>query len=291
MNYRHAYHAGNFADVLKHLILTLIIEHLKLKPAPFRVIDTHAGLGRYDLTSIEAGKTGEYASGIGRLINARLTADATKIIAPYLDAVKAFNIGSVLTTYPGSPALVRQLLRRDDRLIVNELHDEDHAILKQTFDCDPQTKVMQIDGWNAVKALLPPKERRGAVLIDPPFEQPGDYDRLVLALGDSAARFATGTAVLWYPIKDDREVRSFERQIAGLGLSKILVVDMMVRDFGIADGLPGTGLIVLNPPFTLESNLRAVLPQLTKALAQGAGATFSVRWLAGEKPTSLTNEQ
>ncbi len=282
MNYRHAYHAGNFADVVKHLVLTLVIEHFKLKPAPFRVIDTHAGIGRYDLTSVEAGKTGEWPDGIGRLMSAKLSTATAKILAPYIDVVKAENPGGALLSYPGSPALVRRLLRRDDRMIVNELHPEDHAVLKEIFDCDPQTKVMQIDGWLAVKSLLPPKERRGIVLIDPPFEQHGEFDRLISAIGDASERFATGTVLLWYPIKNEREVAGFHRDLQRLNVPKLLSLTLMVRGVDDGDGLPGTGLVILNPPYTLPATMADVLPELTKILSQGSGAAHRIEWLTGE---------
>jgi 23S rRNA (adenine2030-N6)-methyltransferase len=285
MNYRHAYHAGNFADVLKHLILTLVIEHLKQKPAPFRVIDTHAGLGRYDLASVEAGKTGEWVDGIGRILSADLSPAVAAILAPYLNEVRAHNSNGALSQYPGSPVLARRLLRRDDRIIVNELHPEDHAVLKAMFDCDPQTKVMQIDGWNAVKALLPPKERRGVILIDPPFEVAGEFDRMKAAIEDGAARFATGTMLLWYPVKNERDIQSFHRDLQRLNIPKILAVTLMVRAPDDGPGLPGNGLVVLNPPFTLPDALAAVLPELVKVLRQGGGASHRIEWLTGEKTT------
>ncbi len=176
MNYRHAYHAGNFADVVKHAVLALVIEHLKLKPAPFRVIDTHAGIGVYDLTSEAAQKTGEWREGIGRLMAAKLSPAAAEVLAPYLDIVRRLNPGGALVRYPGSPLLARELMRADDRLVVNELHPEDQDELKRHFAHDPQVRVMALDAWTALKALLPPPERRGVMLIDPAFEQTGELD-------------------------------------------------------------------------------------------------------------------
>src|SRR5262245_49606000 len=182
MNYRHAYHAGNFADVFKHVVLTRIVEYLKRKPAAFRVIDTHAGAGLYDLSSEEAQKTGEWRDGIGRLLDAKLPDDIADILAPYLRAVRTGEPEGALTHYPGSPVLARRLLRRGDVLAANEAHPEDRALLKAEFARDTQAKILEIDAWAAIKALLPPKERRGVVLIDPPFEEPGEFQRITEGL-------------------------------------------------------------------------------------------------------------
>jgi 23S rRNA (adenine2030-N6)-methyltransferase len=286
MNYRHAYHAGNFADVLKHAVLTLVIEHLKLKPAPFRVIDTHAGIGSYDLSSIEAQKTGEWREGVGRLIDAVLPAEAAGILEPYLATVRRENDGNGIVRYPGSPQIARSLLRPIDRLVVNELHPEDSLQLSSLFAGDPQTKVLSLDGWDAVKALLPPKERRGVTLIDPPFEQSGEFARLVVALREAHKRFATGTVIVWYPIKDERAVQLFEADVERTELSKVLSVVLRVREPDQTTGLHGTGLVISNPPFTLEGKLEVVLPLLGKLLGQGLGARTQVAWLKREQPVT-----
>jgi 23S rRNA (adenine2030-N6)-methyltransferase len=290
MNYRHAYHAGNFADVVKHATLSLIIEHLKLKPAPFRVIDTHAGIGRYDLNATESEKTGEWRLGIGRLLSEPLPDPIAEMLAPYLAAVMADNPGrhletigrDGLRTYPGSPMIARHLLREQDAMVVNELHPEDHAVLAQVFARDRQTKVMGIDGWNALKSLLPPKERRGVILIDPPFEESGELIRLIKALGDAHRRFATGTYVLWYPIKDQRPVFAFKREVAELGLTKLLEIELLVRRPNGGESLIGCGMIVLNPPFSLKAKLDVLLPFLADRLGLEAGAVGSTRWLVPE---------
>jgi 23S rRNA (adenine2030-N6)-methyltransferase len=286
MNYRHAYHAGNFADVLKHVVLTLVIEHLKLKPAPFRVIDTHAGIGSYDLSSIEAQKTGEWREGIGRLIDAVLPSEAAGILEPYLATVRRENDGKGIVRYPGSPQIARSLLRPNDRLVVNELHPEDSLQLSSLFAGDPQTKVLSLDGWDAVKALLPPKERRGVTLIDPPFEQSGEFARLVVALREAHKRFATGTVILWYPIKDERAVQMFEAEVERTEVSKVLSVVLRVREPDQTTGLHGTGLVISNPPFTLGAKLEVVLPLLLKLLGQGLGARTQVAWLKREQPVT-----
>ncbi len=286
MNYRHIYHAGNFADVVKHAVLALIIEHLKLKPAPFRIIDTHAGIGRYSLSANEAEKTGEWRDGIGRLLSEPLPPDIADILAPYLAAVKAENpgwqAGHDLAIYPGSPVIARNMLRRGDALVVNELHPEDFDTLAQAMARDKQTKVLNQDGWSALKALLPPKERRGVVLVDPPYEEPGELARLTAALADAVRRFATGTFVMWYPIKDQRPVFAFRRELVEAGFEKLLSVELLIKPTNTG-GLAGCGLVILNPPYGLKEKLDVLLPFLSEIFAQAPGAASEVRWLATER--------
>lgn len=284
MNYRHIYHAGNFADVLKHAVLALVITHLCKKETPFRVIDTHAGIGVYDLSSEEAQKTGEWLHGIGRIWGEDadpLPGPVQEIMAPYLDAVSAFNPGGRLDVYPGSPAIARHLLRRSDQLVANELHPEDAEVLAQHFARDKQTKVLRLDGWTALKSLLPPKVRRGLVLVDPPFEQPGELERLSDGLRQALKRFATGTYVLWYPVKDPKLITRFVSAVMQLGAGKILQVEQMVRAPRHADVLNGNGLVIVNPPWRLDEELQVLLPFLADRLAQGPGGSSSVRWIVG----------
>jgi len=282
MNYRHAYHAGNFADVVKHAVLSLIIEHMKQKPAPFRVVDTHAGIGAYDLTAEQAQKTGEWREGIGRLMRADLSAEASRALAPYLGSVRALNPEGMLLRYPGSPVIARDLLRAEDRLVLNELHPEDQAELARLFARDKQVKVMALDAWTAVKALLPPPERRGLTLIDPAFEVQGELDRLVEALQQGTRRFATGTFLLWYPIKGIRPVAAFRQALAALGLPKVLAIELMIRGSDDEARLNGAGLIAVNAPYTLAGTLQTLLPELVKVLAQGNGAGFRLEELGQE---------
>ena len=289
MNYRHAYHAGNFADVVKHAVLTLVIEHLKLKPTPFRVIDTHAGIGIYDLTGVAAEKTGEWREGIGRILGADLSESAAKALAPYLAVVRRLNAPGALTRYPGSPMLARRLIRACDRLVANELHPEDHAELAKLFVRDRETKVLALDGWVALKSLLPPKERRGVVLIDPAFEERGELDRLVGGLKEAVRRFATGVFLLWYPIKDAQPVSAFRRKIADLGLPKVLAVELMIRAPDDAARLNGAGLIIVNAPYTLAAQLDSLLTELAGILAQGEGATFRIEDLGAESAKGASN--
>ena len=280
MNYRHAYHAGNFADVLKHAVLALVIEHLKLKPAPFRVIDTHAGIGLYELQSEAALKTGEWQAGIGCIIDAKLPAAAAEVLAPYLGVVRSVNGPGPLTRYPGSPLIARRLMRAGDRLVVNELHGEDLEALESLFAGDAETKVLSLDGWTALKSLLPPKERRGVVLVDPAFEEPGELDRLVDGLREAVRRFATGTFLLWYPIKDMKSVAAFRGKIAKLELPKVLCAELLIRSPDDSARLNGAGLVIVNAPYTLTAKLKVLLPALARLLAQGEGATFLLQELA-----------
>jgi 23S rRNA (adenine2030-N6)-methyltransferase len=286
MNYRHAYHAGNFADVVKHAVLALVLEHMKRKETPFRVVDTHAGTGLYDLAGEEAQKTGEWQHGIGRILAAAPPGEIAAILAPYLDAVRAENDGGPLVRYPGSPRVARRLMRPGDRLVVNEAHPEDAARLAALFANDRAVKVMTLDGWTALKALLPPKERRGVVLVDPPFEEPGEFKRLIDGLVAAHRRFATGTVILWYPIKDERLVRAFQRDAAALAIPKLLSAELLIRAPSSAGELAGSGLLILNPPFTLEAQLAVLLPYLAATLARGKGAGHRLAWLAGERVTS-----
>lgn len=283
MNYRHAYHAGNFADVVKHAVLARIVEHLKRKDKAFRVVDTHAGIGLYDLSGTEAGKTGEWKDGIGRLIGADLDPKLAAFLSPYLDVVRALNgQDGPLLRYPGSPLLVRRLLRRQDRLSAMELHGEDAGRLKALFVGDVQVRVIELDGWLALGAHLPPKERRGLVLVDPPFEKEGEFDRLADGLMKAHRRWPGGIYALWYPIKDRKAVAAFRGKLAGSGIAKVLDIAFEVRPAGTEPGLDGTGMVVVNPPFTLEDELRQALPLLGGLLAQRPGAGWSVRWLSAE---------
>jgi len=289
VNYRHAYHAGNFADVLKHLVMVLVLQHLKQKPGPFRVIDTHAGIGRYDLASDEALRTGEWRDGIGRLLEATLSDATQKAISAYTDIIRAENPGMVdeISAYPGSPAIARHMIRADDVIVANELHPEDAESLKALFGRDRRVKVMSLDGYTALKALLPPKERRGVVLVDPPFEQPGEYDRLAKAVSEAHRRFSSGTMILWYPVKDREAVARFEEQVTRSGVAKTLLIELSVRGPTRGEpsqrGLTATGLLVINPPYTLEATLRQVMPEISSVLAQGQGAGYRIEWLVPEQ--------
>ncbi|MFM9846888.1 MAG: 23S rRNA (adenine(2030)-N(6))-methyltransferase RlmJ [Hyphomicrobiaceae bacterium] len=282
MNYRHAYHAGNFADVLKHSVLALILQHLKLKDAPFRVIDTHAGIARYDLTGPQAAKTGEWNDGIGRLLGpgaASMPADVAEHLVPYLHTVTALNAGGGLRHYPGSPLVALGLMRRTDRLVVNELHREDVAALDDSIGGDRRVKVLQLDAYIALKSLLPPPERRGVVLIDPPFEARDEFDRLAGGLREATRRFATGTYLIWYPAKDRSAVTAFQDDVIAAQYAKAMAMELVVGATRSAFALNACGLLVINPPHTLKAAAEILLPFFAQHLAQGPGAVWQVRWL------------
>jgi 23S rRNA (adenine2030-N6)-methyltransferase len=282
VNYRHAFHAGNFADVVKHVVLARLIEYLKLKDKPFRVIDTHAGAGLYDLSGMAAQKTGEWRGGIGRLPGMPAQGAAAGLMAPYLDAVAAANPGGGLRHYPGSPLMVRGLLRRQDRLTAIELHPEDAGDLGDLFAGDHQVRVIELDGWLALGAHLPPKEKRGLVLVDPPFEQAVEFDRLAAGLMKAHRRWPAGIYALWYPIKDHASVARFAENLRKSGIPKILDIRFGIRPPSNEPRFDTAGMIVVNPPYTLEGELRVVLPILKAALAESPEAEWSLEWLAGE---------
>ena len=279
MNYRHIYHAGNFADVFKHAALALVIEYLKLKPAPFRVIDTHAGLGVYSLDSEAAAKTGEWQGGIGRIMGPQaepLPDEIATLLKRYLEIVWALNTSPAGIAYPGSPEIARRLLRPNDRLVLNELHPADYAELADRYAIHTQAKILNLDAWIAVKSLLPPPERRGLILIDPPFEAKDELARLARALGQALKRFATGTFLVWYPVKDLAPVDAFYASLAGLGLTKMLRMELYTRAPDTAERLNGCGILAINPPWILEKQMAALLPFLSQRLANGPGSGWKL---------------
>jgi 23S rRNA (adenine2030-N6)-methyltransferase len=283
MNYRHAFHAGNFADVVKHAVLTRILIHLAAKPTAYRVIDTHAGAGLYDLTGAQASRTGEWRDGIARLAAAQLTPPAEALLSLYLDTVASFNRGGSLTTYPGSPALTRALLRPRDRLLVCELEPDTALALAENLRGDARVKIVAIDGWTALKAYVPPKERRGLVLVDPAFEQPDEFARLADGLAAAHRKWPTGIYLLWYPIKERKQPYLFARRLAGTGTPSILRAEFEVAAPD-ADRLNACGLVVVNPPWLLERELAVLLPALASCLARDPGSGAArLDWLAREK--------
>lgn len=282
MNYRHAFHAGNFADVVKHIILTRILAYLMRKDAAFRVIDTHAGVGLYDLLGDEAGRTGEWCEGIERLMAADLPEPVAALVAPYLAAVTAQNGDDQLRYYPGSPFIARHMLRDQDRLMALELHPTDAEALRQNFEGDIQTRVTQLDGWAAMGTHLPPKEKRGLVLVDPPFEIKGEFERMVQALVKAHARWPGGTYAFWYPIKDPKDVQAYVKGLRATGIDKILRLELTIRAPSIPPRLHGTGMVVVNPPYVLEDEMRTLLPKLAGLLADEGRGRFHIEWIRGE---------
>lgn len=273
MNYDHAFHAGNFADVVKHIILSRLIAYLKRKPAPFRIIDTHAGSGRYPFHGRAAERNPEWRDGIARLLEADLPADAAALIAPYLDAVKAVNHGEKLAAYPGSPLLAKQLMRRDDRLTAMELHPEAGAALRTLFAGDIRAKILHVDGYQALPAQLPPKQTRVLVLIDPPFEEKNEFERMVGALVKSYRIFPQAVFALWYPLKDDAAVSAFRHALFETAIPDIAFTEFRLRAPSEPPRLYGSGMIIVNPPFVLAAELetiyRALLPVLTVSATAG----------------------
>jgi 23S rRNA (adenine2030-N6)-methyltransferase len=288
MNYRHAYHAGNHADVLKHVVLARAIGHLARKDKPFRVIDAHAGIGLYSLESDEAGKTLEWREGLGRLYDeagGRLALDdaaAEDLLSPWREMVEAVNSrGRALSWYPGSPELSVLLTRPDDRLVFNELHPEDHATLAGLYEREKRVRVTQAEATIAVKANLPPRERRGIVLIDPPFEKRDDDVSALAMLQQGYKRFATGCFMLWYPVTGDGLSRRLVEAARHASIARMLHVELMVRPAEMSGGLAGSGLIIVNPPWPLAEELPGLMPALAERLRQGE-PSWTVEWLTDE---------
>jgi 23S rRNA (adenine2030-N6)-methyltransferase len=279
MNYRHAFHAGGFADVIKHIVLVRILLYLQDKPAAFRVIDTHAGAGLYDLTSDEARRGGEWLTGIARLMQARFSKEALPLVLPYLDIVKAFSPPGELRAYPGSPLIARALLRPQDRLTACELEPEARKRLIDALRRDAQARVVDLDGWTALPAFVPPKERRGLVLIDPPFEAKDEFERLAEGFSEAFAKWPTGSYLLWYPVKSRRVTDDLAWHVASQTRISKPAGECLRLEFSVApreaeSGLVSTGLLIVNPPWTLASELKTILPELEKPLGQGGAGRF-----------------
>ena len=275
LSYRHAFHAGNHADVLKHLILLQIAGYMGEKPAPFWIIDTHAGAGRYALESAHARKLGEYRDGIGRLWDRKGLPPA---VVDYVEFVRMLNPDGKLRHYPGSPWLASQLLRESDRLRLYELHSSDVKLLQECFaSAGRQVTVTAGDGFAGLKAILPPPPRRALVLIDPSYETRDDYVNAVKCLQDSLKRFPTGIYALWYPLLAKLESRKLPARLKGLGATNWLNVTLEVRTPSTDGfGMNGSAMFIINPPWTLERKLHETLPALTAILAQGDGARYTL---------------
>jgi 23S rRNA (adenine2030-N6)-methyltransferase len=288
MNYQHAFHAGNFADVHKHVVLTRVLEHLRAKPAAFRVIDSHAGAGRYDLLGPEATRTGEWHDGIERVLAQRQpgavrVSDGSSpqaLLEPYLEIIAALNPAGALRVYPGSPLVAKALLRPQDRLIACELEPRARAALVAVLRGEPRAKVLAIDGWMALNANVPPKERRGVVLIDPPYEDAGDFMRLSGAFHEAHRKWPTGIYLLWYPIKDRAAPEALARRLLRLDVPKMLRCEITLRAPSADGGLVGSGLIVVNPPFRLADELKILLPALGGMFSPTSG--HQLDWLTVE---------
>jgi 23S rRNA (adenine2030-N6)-methyltransferase len=277
--YRHLFHAGNFADVFKHVLLTRLLLALVRKEKPLCYLDTHAGTGLYDLTHPWARKNAEFGDGIARVWT---RSDAPAGLAPYLAAVRAANPGGSLRAYPGSPQIACGLLRATDRAVLCELNKDDCAQLKALFASDARVGVHLIDGYLALKAFLPPAERRGLVLVDSSFDQAGEFVRLVEGLGVGHTRWDTGMFALWYPLIEPPVMHAFERRVVGTGIRKILQLELSVLTDRWTASLRGSGLLVVNPPFGFEHEAKPLLEWLWGALAREGEGGVRVRWLVPE---------
>jgi 23S rRNA (adenine2030-N6)-methyltransferase len=278
MNYRHAFHAGNHADVLKHLVISRIIALLSRKEAPFAYLDSHAGVGLYDLQGDQATRTGEWLEGIGRLWDAPDLPEAT---ADYFGVLRTLNPDGALRYYPGSPELASQLTREQDRVLLNEKHPEDGQLLKDNMKGDRRVAVHLGEGWHVPRALLPVAEKRALLLIDPPFEKADELERCVTALDEAIGRMRQTVVAIWYPIKDERLLKRFYQGLEKSSAPKLLRVELFVHAPDDANRLAGSGLAIANAPWGLEDELKQLLPWLAKKLAQSQGS-FRLDWLIAD---------
>ncbi|MGQ4277111.1 23S rRNA (adenine(2030)-N(6))-methyltransferase RlmJ [Pseudidiomarina sp. E22-M8] len=286
MNYRHSYHAGNFADVMKHALQWACLSYLQQKQKPFWLLDTHAGIGMYDLQGEQAQKTAEWELGIKRLLHA---SDVPEELAGYVQAVRELNLpDDSCRWYPGSPYLAALQLREQDQLTLCELHPEDAQLLAENVVQDfPRSQRITVaggrNGFAALKALTPPPIKRGMVLIDPPFEQPDEFAQVINALADGTKRWANGTYVVWYPIKDPVVASEFQQAVADLPqVNKAMAVDLLICGAQDSSRLNGCGMLFINPPYGVVQQLPTIMNFLTPLLRQERGAEWQSHWLVGE---------
>lgn len=286
MNYRHAFHAGNFADVFKHIFLVRILEYLKRKDTPLRFIDTHAGIGSYNLAGDEAQRTGEWQSGIAKLLAVPCPPDIAPLLEPYLDIIRdglpGIANGAGPGVYPGSPALAQSLLRRQDKMIFCELHSADVQKLIRHCGRDRRIKVIEIDGYTGLRAYVPPVERRGLVLIDPPFEKTDEFATLARNLVEAWEKWPTGTYCIWYPVKNDTAIELFFDTLNARGIPDILRLELAVRQPEANSGLNSSGLAIINPPYVLADEAQQILPFLQETLAQDSAAGWRIEHITSE---------
>ncbi|CCN38148.1 putative Protein involved in catabolism of external DNA [Vibrio nigripulchritudo SO65] len=278
LSYRHSFHAGNHADVVKHIVQSLILNALNQKEKPYVYHDTHSGVGRYDLTHEWSEKTGEYKQGIARLWQAD---NLPEEIQSYLEAIQSLNQDKTLRYYPGSPRVARAHIRSQDRMVLTELHPSDHPLLEQEFHRDRQVSIFKEDGFKRLKASLPPKERRGLVLIDPPYELSHEYRDVVNAIAQAHKRWATGIYAIWYPVVNRHDIDDMLTGLEKLGIRKILQIELGVSADTNERGMTASGMIVINPPWKLESQMNEILPILKEAIAPVSGH-FKVEWVVPE---------
>ena len=279
LSYRHSFHAGNHADVLKHTVQSLIIESLKEKEKPFLYLDTHAGAGRYLLSGEHAERTGEYLEGIARIWKRD---DLPAELEPYISAVSHFNRSGQLRYYPGSPLIARQLLRPQDSLQLTELHPSDFPLLRGEFLKDERARVERADGYQQLKSKLPPASRRGLILIDPPYEIKTDYQAVVQGISEGYKRFATGVYALWYPVVLRNQIKRMMNDLEATGIRRILQIELAVRPDSDQRGMTASGMIVINPPWKLEQQMATLLPWLHKALVPAGTGHTTLKWVVPE---------
>ena len=287
MNYRHAFHSGSFSDVLKHAVLARILVHLKRKEAPFRFIDTHAGAGRYDLSGDEARRSPEWREGSARVLMARPPAPVGELLRPYLQAVGPHDAEGRPVAYPGSPAIAQTLMRAQDRIALCEANPDEREALIAALGRDRRLSIVSTDGYVALNAYLPPKERRGVILIDPPFEAPGEAGGIVHALERALRKWPTGAYVAWRPIRDARDDARFLNAVAALGAPNILRLELDIGPGPIGahgqEPLTRAGLLVVNPPHPLVGEARTLLPWLAQTLGRGEGGKQLCDWVTEPK--------
>ncbi|HDR1920860.1 TPA: 23S rRNA (adenine(2030)-N(6))-methyltransferase RlmJ [Pasteurella multocida] len=280
LSYRHSFHAGNHADVLKHLVLMLIIENLQQKEKGFYYLDTHAGVGRYRLFSEEAEKTAEFEQGIARLWQRD---DLPEEVARYIKLIKQVNYGGkALRYYAGSPLIAAKMLRPQDRALLTELHPSDYPLLRNNFKEFDNVTTKRDNGFQQLKATLPPKERRGLVLIDPPYELKEDYDLVVNAIEEGYKRFATGIYAIWYPVVLRQQTKRILKGLEKTGIRKILQIELAVRPDSDQRGMTASGMIVINPHWTLTQQMQNILPYLTNVLVPEGTGSWTVKWITPE---------
>ena len=279
LSYRHSFHAGNHADVLKHTVQSLIISSLNEKEKPYLYLDTHAGAGRYLLSGEHAERTGEYLEGIARIWQQD---DLPAELAPYIKAVKDLNPGGKLRYYPGSPLIARYLMREQDKLQLTELHPTDFPLLRGEFQKDKRTRVDRADGYLQLKAKLPPLSRRGFVLIDPPYELKSDYQAVVKGIQEGYKRFSTGVYALWYPVVLRQQIKRLCNDLEATGIRRILQIELAVLPDSDRHGMTASGMIVINPPWKLEQQMNNVLPWLHKVLSPNGTGHTKLEWIVPE---------
>ncbi|HUL80752.1 MAG TPA: 23S rRNA (adenine(2030)-N(6))-methyltransferase RlmJ [Gammaproteobacteria bacterium] len=274
LSYQHAYHAGNHADVLKHVVLLSLLAKLAAKDKPLRYIETHTGAGGYDLRSPAAQKNREYLGGIGKIWKNH---DAPEAVTRLIDLVRRHNgADATLERYPGSPLLALEILRPGDRAYLFELHGAEHRALLASLGEDGRVTVLREDGLAGCIGLVPPPERRGLVLVDPSYEVDNEYERVIDTLQKAHRRFATGTFAIWYPVLERRQVHRFERALRGTGIGAIDLYELCVAPDGRGRGLTGSGMIVVNPPWKARDEIAAALPWLARELSLDGGGTQRV---------------